>query len=1100
MVNLTIDSKKVEVEEGSSILQAAEKLGIEIPTMCYHKALPAYGACRLCLVEVNQNGRTSIQTSCTYPALEGLDVKTDTERVIRNRKIMVELLLARCPDAEDVKKLAEELGVGKPRIELRNEDCLLCGLCVRMCSTRMGRGAISFAHRGGKRIVQPAFDVQSDVCQTCGACFNVCPTKKIKFDEITDNKPIPILSEFDAGLVERSAIYRPYPQAVPNYANIDAAHCVHLQTGECQLCKEFCEADAINFDQLEHELDLNVGAIILASGAKKFDPSHKYEFGYGKYPNVLTSMEFERILSASGPFAGHVQRPSDGKVPTRIAWIQCVGSRDELEHKKYCSSVCCMYAIKEAVIAKEHVNQIEPTIFYMDIRAYGKDFDAYYNRAKDEFGVRFVRSRVGKVVEIPETGNLMVYYSTEESGRQNAEEFDIVVLSIGFESRDNTDDIADKLGIRINKHGFFKTTTFSPVETSRPGIFVCGPASSPKDIPETVMQASGAVAGAGSILAEVRGTAIVPKEYPPERDVSREHPRIGVFVCHCGINIGSVVDVPAVVEYAKTLPNVMYAEDNLFTCSQDTQEKIKEMIAEHNLNRVVVASCTPRTHEPLFQETLRESGLNPRLFEMANIRDQCSWVHRDDHPAATRKAKYLVRMAVAKSPLLESLPTVTLDVNQSALVIGGGLAGMVSALSIAEQGFPVAIIEKEPELGGNLRHIYHTPDGEDTQEFMKSLIEDVVAHPNITVYKNATIESTEGYIGNYKTQLAFNGEQLSPESDGQESSADNPKTPTEIEHGVIVVATGAEESTPTEYLFGEDEKVITQRELERRLFEEEVKYFRRLKNVVMIQCVGSRDEKHPWCSRVCCTEAIKNAIKLKETNPKTNVFILYRDIRTYGFHEELYQNARDAGIIFIRYDESAKPVVEHIDDALTLKIEDPILKRPIQFEPDLLVLAPAIVPREGAETISKMLKTPLNENGFFLEAHVKLRPVDFATEGIFLAGMAHAPKTIDESISQAMAAAARACTLISSDKYTAESIIANVNQEVCVGCGICEAVCPYTAPQVIFKDGRNVSHVNIALCKGCGNCACSCPSGAMEQLGFKSQQTQAILDAALTVQ
>jgi len=886
---------------------------------------------------------------------------------------------------------------------------------------------------------------------------------------IEPEKRVKSFAEFELGFTEEQAI-------------AEAERCIECGLcSECLECARVCEADAIIHSMVGENIEIDIGAVILATGAKKYDPSHKYEFGYGKYPNVLTSIQFERVLAASGPFAGHVQRPSDGVVPKRIAWIQCVGSRDESDNKKYCSSVCCMYAIKEAVIAKEHVNEIEPTIFYMDIRAFGKDFDAYYERAKNEYGVRFVRSRVGKVVELPETGNLMVYYTTEESGRQIAEEFDLVVLSIGFEPTDTTSDLADKLGIRLNKHSYYKTSTFSPVNTTREGIFVCGPASSPKDIPETVMQASGAVAGAECILSEVRGTAIIPKVYPPERDVSAEPPRIGVFVCHCGINIGSVVDVPSVADFAKTLPNVVYAGDNLFTCSQDTQEKIKEMIAEHNLNRVVVASCTPRTHEPLFQETLRESGLNARLFEMANIRDQCSWVHRDDHEAATRKARFLVRMAVAKSSLLESLPTVTLDVNQSGLVIGGGLAGMISAMTIADQGYAVSLVESEDELGGNLRKIYHTPAGEDVQEYMRSLISAVEEHPKISVYKGASISETEGYIGNYKTQIST-------------ADAENIL----IEHGIIVVATGADESKPDEYLFGQNDGVITQRELERRLFEGDVvKSFKKIKDVVMIQCVGSRDDKHPYCSRVCCTEAIKNAIKLAEINPKTNIYILYRDIRTYGFNEEYYQKARDAGIIFIRYDKDDKPVVEQVEDRLKVTITDPILGERIEIGPDLVVLAPAIVPRSTAVDISRMLKTPLNGDGFFLEAHVKLRPVDFATEGIFLAGMAHAPKTIDETISQAMAAAARACTLISSDKYSAESIVASVNQDICVGCGICETVCPYTAPQIIIKDGRQVSEVNVALCKGCGNCACSCPSGAMEQLGFKYRQTSSMLEAAL---
>jgi heterodisulfide reductase subunit A-like polyferredoxin len=848
----------------------------------------------------------------------------------------------------------------------------------------------------------------------------------------------------------------------------------------CLQCEIACEANAIKHDMVGEMVDIEVGAVILANGADKYDPSHKYEYGYGMFPNVVTSIQFERILSASGPFAGHIERPSDSKKPRKIAWIQCVGSRDTVEHKHYCSSVCCMYAIKEAVIAKEHESEIEPTIFYMDLRAYGKDFEAYYNRAKETGGVRFVRSRVGKVLEIPETGNLMVYYSTEDNGRQFAEEFDMVVLSVGFEPSSSLAELENRLGIRLNRHSFVETSTFKPVSTSREGVFVCGPASAPKDIPETVTQASGAVAGAESILASARGTAIAEKVYPPERDISREQPRIGVFICHCGINIGSVVDVPSVVDYAKGLANVVYASENLFTCSQDTQEKMKSIIEEYKLNKVVVASCSPRTHEPLFQETLRESGLNPRLFEMANIRDQCSWVHRENHEAATEKSKYLLHMAVAKAALLEPLPSVTLDVNQSALVIGGGLAGMVSAISIAEQGFDVNLIEAENELGGNMRNIYFTPAKDDVQGYLQSLIETVEEHPRITVHKMTRVSNIEGYIGNYKTTIT-NGE-----------------TEKKIEHGVIVVATGAEEYKPDEYLYGSNVNVITQNELEEKLFNAD-KGLKKAKNIVMIQCVGSRDEKHPYCSRICCTKAIKNAIELAEANPKANIYILYRDIRTYGFNEEYYEKARDAGVVFIRYNDSEKPVVSQVDGKIKVEVKDAILEADIAIEPDYLVLAPAIVPRAGAVDISRMLKAPLNEDGFFLEAHVKLRPVDFATEGVFLAGLAHAPKTMDETISQAMAAAARACTLISKDKYTAESIVANVNQDVCVGCGICEAVCPYSAPKIIIKDGKKVSEVNVALCKGCGNCACSCPSGAMEQLGFKYNQTATMLENALNL-
>lgn len=966
-----------------------------------------------------------------------------------------------------------------------------------------------------------------DIKEGRGESTEELPSREIsKFIEKKERQIMPVLpveerikdfKEIDLGFTEGMAL-----------EEVDRC----LECGlcsECLECERVCEADAVLHSMTGEHLEINVGSIILALGADKFNPSIKHEYGYGKHRNVITSIQFERILAASGPYQGHVQRPSDGKLPKRIAWIQCVGSRDEDSNNLYCSSVCCMYALKETIIAKEHVKDIEPTIFFMDIRAHGKDFDKYYEKAKQDYGVRFIRSRVGKIEEAEESGNVLVYY-TKEDGKQLSEEFDLVVLSVGFKPSEGIQALSDKFGVRLNAHNFFKTARFLPIETTRDGIFICGTSSSPKDIPETVMQASGSAASAAELLSDVRGTEIVEKTYPPERDLSGESPRIGVFVCHCGINIGNIVDVPQVVEYAKTLPGVTYAEDNLFTCSQDTQQKMKQVIEEHNLNRVVVASCSPRTHEPLFQETLKESGLNPRLFEMANIRDQCSWVHMNEPKKATEKAKYLVRMAVSKSRLLEPLPIVELDVIQKGLVIGGGLAGMEVALSIAEQGFEVSIVEREKELGGNLRSLYYTIQGGDVQEYLHSLIEKVENHPKVKVYKEASIENIEGYIGNYKTRIVGAPVDKSSCAPEDQSTGAQEHWSNEIEHGIIVVTTGAEELKQKEYLYGEDEQVITQFELEERLASVQVlqgtsasvekkkkiakdrstKAPKHWKTVVMIQCVGSRDDEHPYCSRVCCQEAIKNALKLKELNPKVDIYILYRDVRTYGFFEEYYQKARDNGITFIRYEEEEKPVVEtstsehrstgtqeHKSNGLRVKVKDPILGSYLVIEPDLVVLAPAIVPRADAPDISQMLKVPLNEDKFFLEAHVKLRPVDFSTEGVFLAGLAHSPKTIDETISQSKAAAARACTIISKDKYEAEAITASVNENVCSGCGMCVSVCPYDAPQVVEKEGKRLSQINKAMCKGCGNCASACPSGAMQQLGFKSEQTLVMIDAAL---
>ncbi|MEA2095381.1 MAG: FAD-dependent oxidoreductase, partial [Candidatus Cloacimonadota bacterium] len=922
MINLIINGMKVEVEEGSTILQAAQKINVEIPTLCYDKTLPAYGACRLCVVEVIQpNGRTSIQASCTYPVQDGLVIKTDTKRVLKTRKIMVELMLAKCPDAEVLQKLAEEMGVGTPRIELKNEDCILCGLCVRMCESRMGRGAIGFSGRGFQREVVAAFDSQSEDCQTCGACDYICPTQKgIKFDKITENKVVPILSEFDEGLVRRPAIYIPFPQAVPNYAKIDPDFCVQLTTGECKICTEYCDADAINFDQKEEILDLDIGSIIIATGADKFDPTIMHEYGFGKFKNVVTSIQYERILAASGPFEGHLQRPSDGKTPVKVAWIQCVGSRTEHTHMPYCSSVCCMYAMKEAIISKEHVSTVEPTIFFMDIRAHGKDFDKYYDKAKD-VGVTFKRGRIGKIEEVSNTGNLELYY-TQDGGELQIEEFDMVVLSVGLKPPKDIVKLSDSLGVRLNEYNFIDHLGISQIDTTRPGVFVCGPAVSPKDIPETVVQASGAVAGAAELLSEVRGTEISKKVYPEEKKITGQKPRIGVFVCHCGINIGSVVDVPGAVEFAKKLPNVVYAGENLFTCSQDTQVKMKEIIEEYRLNRVVVASCSPSTHEALFQETMREAGLNPYLFEMANIRNHCSWVHRDDHAKASEKANRLIKIALGKSRLLQPLHAISLEVTQKGIVIGGGLAGMTAALSIANQGFEVALIERAEKLGGNLNGLYHTLDGKSVPAFLQDLKDEIDDHPLVKVYLNANLKNIDGYIGNYKTTFEYKGEEK------------------EFEHGIIIITTGANASEPKEYFYNECKNVITQRELEHDL-EENEKVYKKVKSAVFIQCVGSRDEEHPYCSRICCSQAVKNAMRLKNLNPKMDVSVLYRDIRTFGFYEKYYQEARQLGVVFIRYEEDAKPEID-IDskktvfgeNALIIKLKDHVLGIDITLNPE----------------------------------------------------------------------------------------------------------------------------------------------------------------------
>ncbi len=869
---------------------------------------------------------------------------------------------------------------------------------------------------------------------------------------------------------------------------------------DCHICSNACQANAIDYLQQPETQQLNVGAIVLAPGYEIFDARLQKDLGYGRFPNVLTSLEFERILSASGPYSGHVCRPFDRQQPKRIAFLQCVGSRDS--ERDYCSSVCCMYATKEAIIAKEHLGEgLQCDIFFMDLRAFSKGFEQYYQRAQ-ELGVRYIRSRVPKIEEVKVNGsrNLIVNY-LGENDRKLSEEYDLVVLSVGMQPPKEVKALAEKFGIALNPFNFCQTPTFRPAESSREGIFVAGPFAEPKDIPETVMQASASAAQVLSLLREARGTLITPKVYPPEKDVKGEEPRVGVFVCQCGNNIGGVVKVPDVVEYAKTLPNVVYAEDNLYTCSNDTQDRIKEKIAEHKLNRVVVASCTPRTHEPLFRNTLAEAGLNPYLFEMANIRDQCSWVHMHEPEKATEKSKDLVRMALAKARLLQPLRRQTIRIEKSALVIGGGLSGMTASLSLARQGFDVYLVEREEELGGNLRHTYYTLNGDKPQVELTRLRDEIGQNSKIHLFTGAEIEKIDGSIGNFKTTITLRGET------------------TEVQHGVAVVATGAKQYQPKEYLHGQHDCVITQRELEARLAfgDDRLRADNgRAKAVVMIQCVGSRDAEHPYCSRVCCADAIKNALRIKALSPETNVYVLYRDIRTYGFKESYYTRARQQGVVFVRYEEDRKPEVSRNDSQngsrnrsrnpqpLQVTVYDQTLGMPFIIPADLVVLSAGIHPHEDNKKIAQFLKVPLNSEGFFLEAHMKLRPVDFMTDGVFLCGLAHSPKNIDESILQAQAAAARAASVLVQDRLELGANISQVVDESCDGCAYCVDTCPYKAITLLeyMWQGsiKKVVETNDSTCKGCGCCQATCPKNGVFIRGFTLEEIEAQIHAALGVE
>ncbi|MGD8955591.1 MAG: FAD-dependent oxidoreductase, partial [Desulfobacterales bacterium] len=817
-------------------------------------------------------------------------------------------------------------------------------------------------------------------------------------------------------------------------------------------------------------VELDVGAVILAPGFKPFDPSKFDAYNYSKHPNVITSMEMERFLSASGPTGGHLVRPSDHKEPQKIAWFQCVGSRDLNRcDNSYCSSVCCMYAIKEAVIAKEHSGgDLDCAVFFMDMRTPGKDFERFYDRAREKDGVRFIRSRVHTIDPVGDGGDLELRYVTE-GGEMVTETFDMVVLSIGMEVAPEAVALAQKLGIELTEGRFCQTETFEPVATSKPGIFACGAFQGAKDIPQSVVDASAAAAAAGEILSTARFMATKTPEVIPETNVIGERPRVGVFVCRCGINIAGVVDVPAVRDYAATLPFVDYVSDNLYSCSQDTQETMAAIIKKEKLNRVVVAACTPKTHEPLFQETLINAGLNKYLFEMANIRNHDSWVHKNNPELATRKAKDLVRMAVSKVTLTEPLKEAELEVKPVALVLGGGISGMVAARSLARQGYETHLVEKSDRLGGQALNLYHTAQGEDVRQKLAGLIEDVSRQENFHPHLNTTLTGVSGFVGNFQSTLSHNGD-------------------TQIlDHGVTILATGANPLKPEEYEYGKDPRILTSLELDRKFIENDPA-LEKLKTAVFIQCVGSREPHRPYCSRVCCTHSVETALELKKRNPDMQIFILYRDMRTYGEREYLYKKAREAGIVFIRYKLEQKPQVSVTKKAICVAVVDHVLERPVEIQADLLTLASAVIPA-GDESLAQFFKVPMNEDGFFVEKHAKLGPSEFATDGVFLCGMAHYPKPIDESVAQGRAAASRALTLLAQKTIHTSGTVALTDPFMCSRCGVCVSICPYSAP-FFTETGPNAgkAEVNPVLCKGCGLCVASCRSGAIHLKGFDNNQ------------
>ncbi|GAB4259744.1 MAG: hypothetical protein Kow0092_08120 [Deferrisomatales bacterium] len=904
-------------------------------------------------------------------------------------------------------------------------------------------------------------------CINCRLCSVVCPAT--------------VPSEFQMGMSLRKAAYKSAPRAIPDAFVIEKGPWCE----GCGKCQRICPTGAVDLDEAPQTETIRVGAAILALGYRLFDPTPLDEFGFGRYPNVITSMQFERLASRSGPTEGVVARISDGKRPTRIAWLQCIGSRDR-EHP-YCSSVCCMIATKQAMLAKQRLEEVECRVFVMDERAFNKEYTRYYDRAVHTHGVRYTRCRVSALREDPRSRDLLVRYPGAD-GRLVEEPYGMVVLAVGMEPPARSAELARLLGVELNPHGFCETDKFQPLQTSQPGVYVAGAFQSPKEIAETVFDAAGAAGEVMRVFHDALGHLPVPREYPflgrhrpetPEKDVAGEAPRVGVFLCGCGPMVGHTVDLEALAGYAAGLPEVRHVGTLPLACFPDGVERLGEAIRTQGLNRVVVAACSPRTHEALFQRAVREAGLNPYLLEMVNLREYCVWVHDRQPAEATRKAKELVRVAVLRARRLLPVRRTPIQPHRRALVLGGGVAGMTAALTVADSGFDVTLVERSDALGGNLRHIYYLAEGLNPQRLLRDLINRVRGHHRIDVRTRAEVVGWSGSIGRFESRIQVT------DPDGTE------RTETEA-HGVTIVATGGREGTPRAYLHGEDERVVTQLELEDWIAHrpERVAGLRR---VVMIQCVQPAETERFYCSRTCCTNTMKNALRIKLLNPSYQVTVLYKDVITYGFREQFYTEARRRGVVFVRYSDADPPVITPREGKLRLEVTDPTLNRRYVLEPDLVALSMSIVPAEGTAELARLLKLPRSTEGFYLEADLKMRPMDFLTEGIFLCGMAHYPRFVEEAISSAQAAAGRALTVLNMDPFYVGGVVAEVDADKCVGCLTCVRTCPFRIPQMV-TDRPGVGGVgghawiDPALCEGCGTCTGECPAAAIQLAHYRDEQ------------
>ncbi|RLA91064.1 MAG: heterodisulfide reductase [Deltaproteobacteria bacterium] len=899
-------------------------------------------------------------------------------------------------------------------------------------------------------------------CSGCGECTRVCPRK--------------IPDPYNLGLSSTKAIHVPFPQAVPLAAYIIPEACRYFQGKKCEACIKVCQANAIDLQQTAEMVVRPFGLIIMATGVGAA-PAHNFP-GY-ENPDVVTSEEFERLLSATGPHAGKLFRPSDQTPPQRLAFIQCVGSRDARQGVAYCSAVCCMASLKEALVAKEiSPEEVDATVFYMDMRTHGKGFERYLQQAQDH-GIKLVRCRV-TAVQPQSRGGVELRY-TDAYGRPQAASFDLAVLAIGLRPKDSFKQWADQLGIDLDEYGFVKTATLMPTCTARPGVLICGTARAPMDIPEAVTTASASAAVASQLLTISARLLPAPIKMPGPGQVADYPPRIGVFLCHCGTNIAKVIEIPKLAAAVSELPGVVHVEDNLFTCSVDSTQRMAETIKDLGLNRVVVAACTPRTHEVVFRQVLVEAGLNPGYFAFANIREQCSWVHHDDREAALAKAKHIVAMAVGRAWVLKPIQPRGFPVNRQALVLGGGVAGMSAALTLADQGFQTYLVERDRQLGGLARQLYFTLEGDNPQKFLQELRTEVYRHPHIEVLIQTEAVQVTGHVGKFRTLIS-------------QQSAAGPQQRW-LNHGVIIVATGGQPFDPQgRYLYGSDPRILTQLELEARIKAKEPD-LQKLRQVVMIQCVGSREPEHPYCSRICCAEALKNAILLKERYPLSAVTVLYRDLRAYGLQEVYYQEAKQLGVEFIPYEPERPPHLTMTKRRqLKIGVWDELLEQEMSLGADLVVLSTGIEPAAGSDRLARLLGVSQTLEGFFLEAHQKLRPVDAVCEGIFLCGLAHYPKTLEESVAQAQAAAIRASRILFQNELFSGEMAAAIAPGKCSHCLHCLEVCPFGA---VSLKTSGLPEVQTEVCQGCGICAAECPAEAIQMSRVSDAEIEAQIEAAL---